>query len=81
MTGTSSQESYEFTAGRDTSALQPAPTNVISRHHLSNLVSALVLYMQTKGKKGYFEAYLRVNHFRMLNLDLPDVKDFSVLDN
>lgn len=50
MTGTSSQQSYEFTAGWGTSALQPIPTNIIARNHSSNFVSALVLDIQTKKK-------------------------------
>lgn len=48
MTGTSSQESYELTAGWDTSALQPAPINISSRKQSLLAVSALFLSIETK---------------------------------
>lgn len=78
MTGTSSQESYELTAGWDTSALQPAPTNINSRKQSLLAVSALFLSIETKQTnflKSRSEAYLRFTHFRMLRLDLPDLED------
>lgn len=64
MTGTSSQESYELTAGWDTSALQPAPINIIPKKHSSLFVSALVPYIQTNKPKKPFWGLFKIQPFQ-----------------